>query len=237
MHEETLKLSTANRGPNHPDTLATRMNLAQAYNKAGQTAEAIAMNEETLELLTQKLGPDHPHTLGCRGELAIAYVAAGRAGEAIALFEETLKLQTAKLGPNHPDTLKRMANLAATYWWVGKLDRLGPPFRGSSRADDGSVGGRQFSNVEGEGQSRYELQGCRSAGRSAGSARGGEPRAAPDPFVSFGRVEPRGLLYSGWPDRKGRRTRRRTARPRPCHPAGGESPASRASSPGQGQLC
>ena len=122
-------------GPDHPDTLTSRNNLAEAYLAAGRTAEAIALHEATLKLTESKLGPDHPDTLTSRNNLAAAYHAAGRTAEAIALHEATLKLMEAKLGPDHPDTLTSRNNLAAAYESLGRWaeaeplrrDVAGPP--------------------------------------------------------------------------------------------------------------
>ena len=92
-------------GPDHPDTLGSRDNLAIAYRAAGRAAEAIELHERTLGDMERVLGPDHPDTLGSRGNLAIAYRAAGRAAEAIPLYERTLGDMERVLGPDHPDTL------------------------------------------------------------------------------------------------------------------------------------
>ena len=63
MYEATLKLRESKLGPDHPDTLTSRNNLASAYQAAGRIAEAIAMHEATLKLRESKLGPDHLDTL------------------------------------------------------------------------------------------------------------------------------------------------------------------------------
>ena len=120
LHEATLKLREAKLGPDHPDTLASRNNLAIAYHGRRPAAEAIALHEATLKLREAKLGPDHPDTLTSRNNLAIAYRAAGRLSEAIALHEATLKLREAKLGPDHPDTLNSRNNLADAYYDAGR---------------------------------------------------------------------------------------------------------------------
>ena len=49
LHEATLKLREAKLGPDHPDTLTSRNNLAAAYLAAGRTAEAITLFEATLK--------------------------------------------------------------------------------------------------------------------------------------------------------------------------------------------
>ena len=63
MHEATLKQRESKLGPDHPDTLTSRNNLAAAYQAAGRTDDAIKMHEATLKLFESKLGPDHPDTL------------------------------------------------------------------------------------------------------------------------------------------------------------------------------
>ena len=65
-------------GPDHPDTLASRNNLALAYRAAGRFDEAISLHEQNLAARERVLGPDHPETLSCASNLATAYQAAGR---------------------------------------------------------------------------------------------------------------------------------------------------------------
>jgi tetratricopeptide (TPR) repeat protein len=78
-------------GPDHPNTLTSRHNLARAYRDAGRTTEAIALFEEILADRERLLGPGHPDTLTGRGNLALAYRNAGRTTEAIALLELVLR--------------------------------------------------------------------------------------------------------------------------------------------------
>ena len=47
-------------GPDHPDTLHSRNNLAAAYRAAGRAAEAIPLYERTLADRERVQGPDHP---------------------------------------------------------------------------------------------------------------------------------------------------------------------------------
>ena len=74
-------------GPDRPSTLASRNNLAYAYQTAGRLDEAIALYEQTLKDRTRILGPHHPHTLTSRHNLAGAYRAADRFEDADKLFE------------------------------------------------------------------------------------------------------------------------------------------------------
>jgi hypothetical protein len=75
-------------GPDHPDTLTSRSNLAIGYRAAGRLDEAISLHKQTLAARERTLGPDHPDTLQSRHNLAVAYRAAGHTGEAISLDEQ-----------------------------------------------------------------------------------------------------------------------------------------------------
>ena len=79
-HEKTL-------GAEHPNTLASRYNLANAYQDAGRTQEAIELFEPLLADLERVLGAEHPNTLLVSNNLAIACRDSGRIQDAIASFE------------------------------------------------------------------------------------------------------------------------------------------------------
>ena len=107
-------------GPDHPDTLTSRNNLAMACRAVGRTAEAIPLLEGTVADCERVLGPDHPYTLGFRNNLAMVYEAAGRTAEAIPLYERALADHERVLGPDHPVTLTSRNNLAMAYKDVGR---------------------------------------------------------------------------------------------------------------------
>ena len=102
-------------GPDHPDTLASTIGLANGYDRLGQHADALKLREETLALMRAKLGPEHPHTLATMNNLALSYDTVGRHADALKLHEETLALKKARLGPEDPRTLASMNNLAGCY--------------------------------------------------------------------------------------------------------------------------
>ncbi|GAA3037106.1 hypothetical protein Aglo01_03070 [Actinokineospora globicatena] len=56
-------------GPEHPDTLTSRDNLAQALAAMGRYDEAEAENRAVLEAFTRVLGSEHPYTLSSRENL------------------------------------------------------------------------------------------------------------------------------------------------------------------------
>ena len=107
-------------GADHPDTLAVRMSLAIAYQRAGRIAEAIMLFEQTLADRKRVLGTDHPDTLAVRMSLANAYRDARRTAEAITLHEQNLADQERVLGDDHPETLTTRNNLALAYRDVGR---------------------------------------------------------------------------------------------------------------------
>ena len=109
-------------GPHHPDTLASRNNLAGTYRDAGRLDKAIALYEQTLEDSIRVLGPDHPSTLASRFNLAGAYRASSRLEEAITLYEQVFSGRSRVLGPDHRSTLTARDHLADTYWEAGRLD-------------------------------------------------------------------------------------------------------------------
>jgi tetratricopeptide (TPR) repeat protein len=115
-------------GPDHPDTLTSRNNLAATYQDAGRTKDAIKLHQATLKQMESKLGPDHPNTLTSRNNLARTYEAAGRTDEAIKILEATLMLCESKLGPDHPLTLASRNNLARAYQAAGRLTDALPLF-------------------------------------------------------------------------------------------------------------
>ena len=109
-------------GPHHPDTLASRNNLAGTYRDAGRLDKAIALYEQALEDSIRVLGTGHPSTLTSRLNLAGAYRAAGRLDEAITLYEQVFSGRSRVLGPDHRSTLTTRNELAGIYREAGRFD-------------------------------------------------------------------------------------------------------------------
>ena len=108
-------------GPDHPYTLASRNNLAGAYEGAGRLTEAIALFEQVLADRIRVLGKAHPDTLASGNNLACAYRSAGRLTEAIALYEQVLADSIRVLGEDHPHTLASSNNLVYACMSAGRL--------------------------------------------------------------------------------------------------------------------
>ena len=109
-------------GPDHPDTLTSRNNLAGAYESAGRLEEAITLYEQVTKDCARVLGEDHPLTLTSRNNLAGAHRAAGHLTEAITLYEQILPDRIRVLGEDHPLTLTSRNNLAYAYESAGRLE-------------------------------------------------------------------------------------------------------------------
>jgi hypothetical protein len=57
-------------GPEHPDTLVARRDLARWTGEAGDPAAARDQTAALLPVMERVLGPEHPKTLAARGSLA-----------------------------------------------------------------------------------------------------------------------------------------------------------------------
>ena len=100
-------------GAEHPDTVASRNNLACAYWSAGAWPRRSRCTSAPSADRERVLGADHTDTLHSRNNLAVTYWSAGRLAEAIALHERTLADREGVLGADHPDTLHSRNNLAS----------------------------------------------------------------------------------------------------------------------------
>jgi serine/threonine protein kinase len=107
-------------GPDHPDTLQSMNDIAEAYLALGRLPEALDLHEETLKLRRANLGLDHSDTFMSMNNVAKCYQGFGWWPEAIALREETLKRRQDKLGPDHAYTLHSMNELVLTLGAAGR---------------------------------------------------------------------------------------------------------------------
>ena len=132
--EETLKLTKAKLGADHPNTLHSMGNLAAGYQAAGKLDLALPLYEETLKLRKAKLGADHSDTLTSMNNLAACYWSLRKLDKSVPLFEALLPLREKKLGRGHPDTLLTVANLGVNYKDAGRLAEAIPLLEEAHRA-------------------------------------------------------------------------------------------------------
>ena len=123
---EAVELRGDVLGADHPDTLASKGNLALTYQNQGQWEEAEKLEVQVIETSKTKLGADHPDTLASMANLASTYYYQDRWPEAEELQVKALEICTRVLGSRHPDTLVGMHNLAVIWRDSGRHgDALG----------------------------------------------------------------------------------------------------------------
>jgi tetratricopeptide (TPR) repeat protein len=86
--EEDLSVRTAKLGPDHPNTLKARDQLAVVYWSAKRLDRSVPLFEEGLKLREAKLGRRHADTLLTVANLGVNYRDAGRLADALPLLEE-----------------------------------------------------------------------------------------------------------------------------------------------------
>ena len=91
----------AGLGPEHPDTLAARANLADWTGQAGDAAGARDQFAALLPVRERVLGPEHPDTLTTRGHLAYW---TGQAGDAAGARDQFAALLPVASGSSAPST-------------------------------------------------------------------------------------------------------------------------------------
>lgn len=80
LFEELLSDRKRVLGPDHPDTLDTRHNIAAWIGRVGKPGEAMRLSEESLPDQQRVLGSDDPDTLDTRQQIAILRKELGDSG-------------------------------------------------------------------------------------------------------------------------------------------------------------
>ena len=107
-------------GPDHPDVLVTRSNLAACRGRAVDAAGAAAEFRGVLADMRRALErPNYNHTLhfAIAGNFASLWGEAGDAAGAAAALEVLIPPMVRAIGPDHPQTLISLSNLAR---WRGE---------------------------------------------------------------------------------------------------------------------
>jgi tetratricopeptide (TPR) repeat protein len=117
---KAYEFTNAHFGKEHPNTLASRNDLANALDQQGKHAEAEAEHRAVLTIRERVLGAEHPATLGSRNNLANALDAQGKHAEVEAEHHAVLAIRERVQGAEHPDTLSSRNNLAAALQLQGK---------------------------------------------------------------------------------------------------------------------
>ncbi|KAE9393757.1 TPR-like protein [Gymnopus androsaceus JB14] len=122
LAQALVKISEANLGKNHPETLNYTEKLGVVYRLLGRYNDALVLETPLLKLSEEVLGKEHPDTLTRIQNLAMIYINLGRYNDALELEEPLLKLSEMVLGKEHPNTLTGIQNLAMTYINLGRYN-------------------------------------------------------------------------------------------------------------------
>jgi tetratricopeptide (TPR) repeat protein len=127
--ERAVELRKAHLGPQHPETLHSLRQLAEAYTWIGRGPDAVVVLKQVLEDATARLGPDDPELLGHMDRLARAYRRMGDWKKAIRLFEQVIEKDAARRGSIVAGASNSAMTLALTYVDAGQ------PAEGAARMD------------------------------------------------------------------------------------------------------
>lgn len=126
---DVVAAQTAQLGADHPDTLDSRLYLAECLHTLGEHAEARTALTALADAHTRVFGADHPDTIHCRQRLAAVTAEAGDRATAERLLAALIPDATRALGAASPVTFAirySHARLAPTEAEVvERFDRLG----------------------------------------------------------------------------------------------------------------
>jgi tetratricopeptide (TPR) repeat protein len=123
---EALQHREQKLGIDHPDTLASKNNLALLYQDQRKFDRAESLLLECLHQREKKLGADHRDTLASKNNLAGLYRDQAKYDKAEPLYQQALAGASEKLGFPHPNTQAFLRNLADLYGRWGKPEKAEP---------------------------------------------------------------------------------------------------------------
>jgi tetratricopeptide (TPR) repeat protein len=119
--ERAVERSTGLLGPEHPNTLRMRGNLANTLQAWGDLAGARSLFEQVVEAQRRRLGAEHHDTLVTLKNLDATLSRLDDLSAARSRDEETLAVLTPFQGVEHPGTLRTLGNLGVTRVLQGDL--------------------------------------------------------------------------------------------------------------------
>lgn len=115
-------------GPDHPQTVRSRLNLATAYARLDRATEALPLEAEVIAARTRSLGPTHPDTVSILVNHAGTLLRAGRARDALDLLADVQPLSLRVLGPKHPQAQLALLVTGEAWRASGQPGRAVAPF-------------------------------------------------------------------------------------------------------------
>ncbi|WP_336048776.1 serine/threonine-protein kinase [Streptomyces sp. CA2R101] len=127
-------------GPDHPDTLTSRLEAGHALSRLGRSFEAHQIYTEVLTGRERALGPDHPDSLSCRHHVALNLGRLGRLEDCCAMAREVAEARARVLGADHADTLATRCELAHVLGRLGQWAEALHTYRDIAAARTASLG-------------------------------------------------------------------------------------------------
>jgi tetratricopeptide (TPR) repeat protein len=112
VDEEALRIYEAALGPEHPQTIQGRLNLAAAIAKAGDDAAAIVVFTAAADAILASQGPRTAAYGSVLRNLAVSHRRLGHADVALGFAEDAFAVLRAALGPEHRDVAAAAVTLA-----------------------------------------------------------------------------------------------------------------------------
>jgi serine/threonine protein kinase/Flp pilus assembly protein TadD len=122
MYEEVYERCLSFNGEDHPETMISLSNLANALVLTERWEEAPSLLRGAVDRSERVLGLEHADTLIAHNNLALVLQDIGELAEARLSFERVLKTAPRVLGDTHPLTLKARVNVAGLYQRTGELE-------------------------------------------------------------------------------------------------------------------
>jgi tetratricopeptide (TPR) repeat protein/tRNA A-37 threonylcarbamoyl transferase component Bud32 len=121
-----VEIREREQGPDHPETLRARGDLAMALSSNGRADEARALLEATLDGQRRVLPGDSPDVLDTMNRLGAVLEQAGRYDDAVALLRRTLEARRRSLDADDPAAISVARNLANALSAAGEHDEAEP---------------------------------------------------------------------------------------------------------------
>ncbi|HXX01456.1 MAG TPA: tetratricopeptide repeat protein [Candidatus Acidoferrales bacterium] len=99
-------------GSNHPETLLSINNLANALSDEGKLTDADVLYKEVIDRSRRVLGPAHHTTTMAMNNYALNLQDEGHSTEAEKMLRDVVEAHSRALGSEHPETLTAISNLA-----------------------------------------------------------------------------------------------------------------------------
>ena len=146
LDREVLEIWSKTLGPEHPNTLSLKANIADTLLKEGHFREAERLQRETLATQIRLRGPEDLPSLVSQSDLAETLIREGRYAEAEETARAAFQVQLRKLGPLHPDTVATMRNLGRALAYTNRYAEASRLFRDAIDKQEHSKGqGTPFS--------------------------------------------------------------------------------------------